>query len=204
MSVIRTVEELRTVYKPPVERAVLKQMPSLDKHAHAFLQRCPFVMIGSCAEGGRADVSPKGDQPGFVRALDDHTIAVPDRPGNNRLDTYENLLTNPQVGLIFLIPGMEETLRINGKAEIRTDQHLLEMFEYDGRLPISVMVVSVEEVYLHCAKAFIRSGLWKPETFIDRSSFPSFGAILKDQIKATESAAEIDRSLAERYKATLY
>ncbi|MBP0437308.1 pyridoxamine 5'-phosphate oxidase family protein [Tianweitania sediminis] len=204
MSVIKTAEELRSVYKAPLERAVLKQMSRLDKHAHAFLQRCPFVMIGSCAEGGRADVSPKGDQPGFVRALDDRTIAIPDRPGNNRLDTYENLLTNPNVGLIFLIPGMDETLRINGRAEIRTDPELLQMFEYDGRLPISVMVVTVEEVYLHCAKAFMRSGLWNPSTFIERSSFPSFGAMLKDQIRLEESAAEIDQNLAERYKATLY
>ena len=204
MTVIRTAEELRTVYKAPLERAVLKQMSKLDKHAHAFLQRSPFVLIGSCAEGGRADVSPKGDKPGFVRALDDSTVAIPDRPGNNRLDTYENLLTNPSVGLIFLIPGMNETLRINGQAEICIDPELMKLFEHDGRLPISVMTVKVQEVYLHCAKAFMRSELWNPATFMERSSFPSFGAMLKDHAALEDSAADIDRHLAERYKATLY
>ncbi|BDA86507.1 pyridoxamine 5'-phosphate oxidase-like FMN-binding protein [Aureimonas sp. SA4125] len=204
MSTIRTVEELRTVYKAPLERAVLKEMTGLDKHARAFLQRCPFVLIGSCAKGGRADVSPKGDQPGFVHALDDRTIAIPDRPGNNRLDTFENILSNPEVGLIFLIPGMNETLRINGKAEISTDAALLARFEYQRKLPISVMVVRTEEVYLHCAKAFLRSGLWDPSTFIERGSFPSFGAMMKDQIALEETAEELDRHLAERYKATLY
>ncbi|MBS9721354.1 pyridoxamine 5'-phosphate oxidase family protein [Tianweitania sp. BSSL-BM11] len=204
MTVIRTAEELRTIYKPPVERAVLKQMSKLDKHAHAFLQRSPFVMIGSCAQSGRADVSPKGDKPGFVRALDDNTVAVPDRPGNNRLDTYENLLTNPNVGLLFMIPGMNETLRINGRAEISIDPELMKLFEHDGRLPLSVMTVKVEEVYLHCAKAFMRSELWNPDSFMERSSFPSFGAMLKDQAGLQDAAADIDRSLAERYKATLY
>jgi len=204
MSIITTPEELRSVYKPALERSVQKEMSSLDKHAKAFLARSPFVLIGSCAEGGRADVSPKGDQPGFVRALDNRTVAIPDRPGNNRLDTYENVLTNPQVGLIFLVPGMNETLRINGRAEIRIDDELKAMFEYQGKLPISVMVVAVEEVYLHCAKAFMRSGLWDASTFIERSSFPSFGAMLKDQISLEETPAEIDRGLEERYRITLY
>lgn len=204
MSTIKTVEELRTVYKAPLERSVLKEMVGLDKHARAFLQRCPFVLIGSCAKGGRADVSPKGDQPGFVHALDDRTVAIPDRPGNNRLDTFENILSNPEVGLIFLIPGMNETLRINGKAEISTDPALLARFEHQGKLPISVMVVRTEEVYLHCAKAFLRSGLWDPSTFIERGSFPSFGAMMKDQIALEETVEELDRHLAERYKATLY
>lgn len=204
MSTIKTVEELRTVYKAPMERAVLKEMVGLDKHARALLERCPFVMIGSCAEGGRADVSPKGDLPGFVHALDDRTVAIPDRPGNNRLDTFENVLSNPQVGLIFLVPGMNETLRINGRAEISTDAELMARFEHRGKLPISVMLVHAEEVYFHCAKAFIRSGLWDPTTFIERGTFPSFGAMMKDQIALEESAAEIDRNLEERYKLTLY
>ncbi|NDW03652.1 pyridoxamine 5'-phosphate oxidase family protein [Jiella pacifica] len=204
MSTIRTVEELRSVYKPALERSIQKEMKALDKHAKAFLAISPFLLIGSSAPGGRADVSPKGDQPGFVHALDDKTIAIPDRPGNNRLDTFENILGNPQVGLIFLVPGMNETLRINGRAELRIDADLLAMFEYQGKLPISVLVVHVEEVYLHCAKAFMRSGLWDPSTFIDRSSFPSFGAMLKDQIALDEPAADIDRNLAERYKVTLY
>ena len=204
MSIIKTPEELRSVYKPALDRSVQKEMSSLDKHTKAFLARSPFVLIGSCAEGGRADVSPKGDQPGFVRALDDRTVAIPDRPGNNRLDTYENVLTNPQVGLIFLVPGMNETLRINGRAEIRIDDELKAMFEYQGKLPISVMVVAVEEVYLHCAKAFMRSGLWDASTFMERSSFPSFGAMLKDQISLEETPAEIDRGLEERYRITLY
>ena len=162
------------------------------------------MLIGSSAADGRADVSPKGDRPGFVRALDERTIAIPDRPGNNRLDTLENVLANPAVGLIFLVPGMNETLRINGRAEISTDADLMEMFAHQGKLPLSVMLVHTQEVYVHCAKAFMRSGLWDPSTFIERSSFPSLGTILRDQIALKEEPADIDRDLAEGYKATLY
>lgn len=204
MGAITTIEELRALYGAPGERALKKQMRRLDSHAKAFLARSPFVLIGSAAPGRLPDVSPKGDRPGFAAVLDDETIAIPDRPGNKRLDTYENVLENPAVGLLFLLPGMDETLRINGSAEIRTDAELLTRLAVDGRRPVTALVVKTREVYFHCAKAFMRSALWDPAGLTDRGSMPSLGAMLKDQIGLSGELADIDREMAERYRATLY
>src|SRR5690606_38890469 len=155
------------------EKAAQKEMVALDHHARRFIANSPFVMIGSSDDAGNADVTPKGDRPGFVAVLDDTTIAIPDRPGNNRLDTWQNLLVNPAVGLIFLIPGMNETLRVNGAAKLTADAGLREQLAVDGRLPITVLVVSVKACYMHCAKAFMRSKLWAPESWPDRSTMPT-------------------------------
>jgi PPOX class probable FMN-dependent enzyme len=204
MAAIRTMEDLRALYGTPSTLSVRKEMRRLDAHARAFLARSPFVLIGSAAPDGLPDVSPKGDKPGFALVLDDRTIALPDRPGNNRLDTLENILRNGVVGLLFLVPGMDETLRVNGRAEIRTDDGLLERMAVDGRRPISALVVTVEEVYLHCAKAFMRSRLWDPESRIDRTTMPTLGAMLKDQIALAESAEAIDGAIVADYGRTLY
>ena len=144
MQFIKSREELRTLYKSPGDGAVRKELPRLDGHCRSFIAKSPFVLIGSSDGNGNADVTPKGDRPGFVAILDDNTIAIPDRPGNNRLDTLENIVVNPAVGLLFLIPGMNETLRINGHARITADVTLRERLAVDGKLPISVTIVSVK------------------------------------------------------------
>lgn len=204
MEFITSKEELRARYGETSERARLKEMRALDHHARNFIVHSPFVLIGSQDAEGRADVTPKGDKPGFVAVLDDATIVIPDRPGNNRLDTWENLLSNPAVGLLFMIPGMNETLRINGKGRLTADAALRERFAVDGKLPITVLVVTVEACYMHCAKAFMRSQLWKPETWPDRSTLPTLGQILADQIAINQSGAEVDKSLAEAYARTMW
>lgn len=204
MEFITSKEELRARYGETSERARLKEMRALDHHARNFIAHSPFVLIGSQDAEGHADVTPKGDKPGFVAVLDDTTVAIPDRPGNNRLDTWENLLANPAAGLLFMIPGMNETLRINGKGRLTADLGLREKFAVDGKLPITVLVVTVEACYMHCAKAFMRSQLWKPETWPDRSTLPTLGQILADQIAINQSGAEVDKSLAEAYARTMW
>jgi PPOX class probable FMN-dependent enzyme len=204
MQFVSNRDELRTIYKEPGEGAVRKELKSLDFHCRGFLAKSPFVLIGSCDDKGNGDVTPKGDKPGFVAILDDNTIAIPDRPGNNRLDTLENILVNPAVGLLFLIPGMNETLRINGEARITADNALRERLAVDGRPPISAIVVTVTAAYMHCAKAFMRSELWKPESWVDRSTLPTLGTILKDQLALADSAAKTDEWLDESYKKSMW
>ena len=204
MEFISTVEELRSHYKQVSERAQKKEMRKLDRHARSFIGKSPFVLIGSQDAAGNGDVTPKGDRPGFVAVLDDTTVAIPDRPGNNRLDTWQNVLENPAVGLLFLIPGMNETLRVNGTARITADAGLREQLAVDGKPPITVLVVSVTASYMHCAKAFMRSELWKPESWPDRESMPTLGQILADQIAMAQSANEVDEALAESYARTLW
>ncbi len=136
--------------------------------------------------------------------LDDHTLAIPDRPGNNRLDTWENIIVNPAVGLLFLIPGMNETLRVNGEARITADEKLREKLAVDGRPPITVLIVSIKACYMHCAKAFMRSDLWKPESWPERGTMPTLGEILRDQLALSESAATVDKSLDEAYRKSLW
>ena len=204
MEFIATREELRTHYKEASGRAVEKEMRALDHHARTFLANSPFVLIGSQDANGNADVTPKGDKHGFVAVLDDSTIAIPDRPGNNRLDTFENLIENPAIGLIFLIPGMNETLRINGTARLTADLALRERFGIDGKLPISVLVVKVEACYMHCAKAFMRSSLWKPDTWPDRTTLPTLGQILADQIANSPAGTDVDDALRTAYAQTMW
>ena len=204
MDYLSTIEQLRSVYRPASDGAVRKELKALDAHCRSFLARSPFVVIGSTDGNGHADVTPKGDRPGFVAVLDATTIAIPDRPGNNRLDTLENLIADPAIGLLFLIPGMNETLRINGKARISTDDALRTRFAIDGKLPLSVIVVAVESVYMHCAKAFMRSELWQPDSWPDRASMPTLGQILKDQLALAESAAETDDWLDKGYEKSMW
>jgi len=182
MRTITTHEELRSLYNPPGARAVRKQLPGLEKHSKLFISRSPMVMIATTGPGG-ADCSPKGDAPGFVRVLDDQTLAIPDRRGNNRTDSLENLVANPQIGLLFLVPGANDTLRVNGRARLTTDPGLLESFEFRGKRPTLAILVDIEQVYLHCAKALIRAQLWAPESQIDRSSMPSFARMIHEQLE---------------------
>ena len=196
-------EELRRTYGQPIERARLKVLRRLDGHCRKFISLSPFVCIGTCGDDG-ADVSPRGDRPGFVHVLDDVTLALPDWPGNNRIDSLLNLVANPRVGLLFLIPGVDETLRVNGEAQVTTDPTLLARWEVNGKRPRSTMLVAVQEAFLHCGKALIRSRLWHDDYKIDRSELPSYGRMLKDQIDICDSAEEIEVSVAEGYRNRLY
>lgn len=204
MEFVASTDELRAGYKTVSDIARRKELRLLDGHCRRFIAASPFLLIGSAGADGRGDVTPRGDRPGFVAVLDDTTLAIPDRPGNNRLDTLENIVANPNVGLLFLIPGMNETLRINGRARVTFDAPLRERLAVDGKAPLSVVVVDVQTAYMHCAKAFMRSGLWAPEGWAPRETMPTLGEILRDQLQLADTAEQQDRRLAEAYKATLW
>jgi PPOX class probable FMN-dependent enzyme len=204
MQYIQSREELRAIYQQPGGAAARKELRFLDTHCKNFITKSPFLLIGSQDAAGNADVTPKGDRPGFVAVLDDVTIAIPDRPGNNRLDTFENLIVNPAIGLIFLIPGMDETLRVNGEARITLDEGLRQRFVVDGKPPISVAVVKVRGAFMHCAKAFMRSRLWQPESWPARTEMPTLGTILRDQLALSESAGELDAWLDDAYAKSMW
>jgi uncharacterized protein len=204
MAVISDLNTLRKLYKSAHPRAVAKELGSLDAHCKQFIGLSPFVLIGSAGDPGDfGDVSPRGEDPGFVTVLDDKTLAIPDRPGNNRLDTLENILDNPEVGLLFLIPGVDETLRISGRAELRDDPELLERFRIRDRLPATVLVVTVRRAYLHCAKALMRSKLWDPDARIERSELPTMNQMIADQT-AADGPIEDQHEMVKRYKDVLY
>ena len=203
MTRITSVEALRAIYPSPSERALKKQLDKLDRHCRSFIGLSPFVVISSVGADGLADASPRGDRPGFVQILDDHTIAVPDWPGNNRLDTLSNIIVRPSVGLLFLVPGVDETLRVNGEAELRDDEDLRSLFERSGKLPRLVILVHVKEAYLHCAKALMRSRLWDPTSRIERSLLPTMNEMLQDQIGAA-GPIEPQEDMIERYRKVLY
>jgi PPOX class probable FMN-dependent enzyme len=195
--------ELRKLYPPPIERARLKTLHRLDQHCANFIARSPFLCLGTSSERG-ADVTPRGDEPGFVHMLNETTLAIPDWPGNNRLDSFSNIVANPQVALLFFIPGVQETLRVNGTAEITMTPEMLSRWERNGKRPRAVVVVAVREAFLHCGKALIRSRLWQDDYKIDRNELPPYGRMLKDQIDTTETAEEIQASIEKGYANKLY
>ena len=201
--VIASKSELRTTYCGPNKRAHQKVLGRLDNHCRDFIAMSPFCVISSFGADGRADASPRGDPPGFVAVLDERTLLIPDRPGNNQVDSLQNVIAHPQVGLLFLAPGMNETLRVSGTAEIVTDAELLEPLSVKGRPPPSGLKVTVAEAFLHCGRALIRSRLWDPDVQIERSSFPTYGQVLADQIKGAD-AEEIDASEDEANRCRLY
>jgi uncharacterized protein len=203
MDAIEGIESLHEIYGAPSERAVKKQLSRLDRHCRDFIARSPFLVVATADASGRCDASPKGDMPGFVRVVDDLTLLIPDRLGNNRVDTLGNLLARPGIGLIFFVPGINETLRVNGLARITADPALLEPLAVNGKVPRSGILVSAEEVYFHCGKALIRSDLWNPEKRVRRSDFPSLGRILADQIGGID-VEEAERYTADGYKNRLY
>jgi len=204
VSIVEDIGEIREIYGHPQERAVKKQLARLEKHSRAFIALSPFIVMATCDAEGRCDASPKGDAPGFVAVLDDHTLLIPDRLGNNRVDTISNLLKSPGIGLIFMVPGIRETLRVNGRAQITTDPALLETCVAQGKLPRSGILVTAEEVYFHCGKALIRSDLWNPAKHIAQKDFPSLGIIIADQIGQTVVPEEAERRTEESYRARLY
>ena len=198
------MSSLRECYTDqPSERARLKVQPALDGHMRKFIALSPFVCLGSSSDAG-ADVTPRGDQPGFVQVFDDKTLLIPDWPGNNRLDTLMNIEATPNVGLLFLIPGFVESLRVNGVAEISIDPALLERWTVNGKHPRSVLRVSVREAFRHCGKAILRSKLWDESAKVDRSALPSYGQMLKDQTHVRDTAEQIQASVEDAYKNRLY
>lgn len=205
MTTLHTTDELRALYAPARERSVLKELPALDFHARRFVALSPFLVIASGGEDGQ-DASPRGGAPGFVKAPDAHTLLIPDSPGNNRLDTLHNLLRIPQVGLLFLVPGVDETLRVNGMAELRTDEDLRETCRDERRVPALVIRVTVQACYLHCAKALMRSELWDPARRQPRSCMPSMGEMMRDQMadRVTPGTVfETQEQMLVRYRQTL-
>ena len=200
---IDSLEELRDSFGFPTGRAAVKEMPSLDKHSRAFIALSPFLVIATAGESG-ADASPKGDPPGFVKVLSDTEIFIPDRPGNSRIDTMRNLLENPHIGIVFLVPGMKETLRINGRGKVVTDAEILSTCSVNGKIPKCGICVQIDEVYMHCAKSMIRSKLWDPKKHIKRDSFPSLGKIFTDQQGGGLDAKEVDKDIEDKYKERLY
>ena len=200
---ITNMPELRTAYREPNERAQQKVLDHLDQHCRNFIALSPLCIISSLGADGLQDTSPRGDPPGFVVTPDAKTLLIPDRPGNNQVDSLQNLIANPQVGLLFMVPGMNETLRVSGSAEIVTDGRVLEPLSASGRSPLSVLKVTVAEAFLHCGRSLIRSRLWDPKAQIDRSSFPTYGQVLAEQIRGAD-AGEIDASEDEANRDRLY
>jgi PPOX class probable FMN-dependent enzyme len=205
---VTSISELREMVGSPNERAVRKQLAALDRHCRAFIERSPFMLLGTSGINGRCDVSPKGDRPGFVLVEDDTTMLIPDRPGNRRFDSLQNILENPHVGCLFLIPGMDETLRVNGTAELVRDEDVLERLAVDGKPPVLAIVVNVEEAFLHCGRSSLRAQVWDPSRQITRDQLPSLSRMIEDQTRpAARDEADHERivktgevSVAEAYR----
>ena len=201
--IITSVEALERLYGQPFGPSIAKETDRITAHYRAFIEAAPFFALASAGADG-LDCSPRGDAPGFVRVADEKTLLIPDRRGNNRADTLRNILHDPRVALLFLIPGCGETIRVNGRAKISTDPALTQSFLVDGKAPRTVIVVAVDRIYYQCAKAIVRSKLWDASRHIDRASLPSAGTILADLTQGRVGGPEHDRTAPERLKATLY
>jgi uncharacterized protein len=201
---ITTTEELERVYSDaPYGPALFKETDRITPQYRKLIEAAPFVVVATSGPEG-LDCSPRGDPPGFVRVVDEHTIIIPDRRGNNRIDTLRNLVRDPRIALLFLIPGVGETMRINGRAKISTDPKLTESFVINCKLPRSVLVVTVERAYFQCTKAIIRSKLWDPASIVDRKTLPTPGAILAELTDGKMGGPEHDRLAPQRIKETIY
>ena len=188
----------------PAERVSRKVITSLDVHCRKFISLSPFLLIATADSSGEMDVSPKGDPPGFVRVLDDQTLAIPDRPGNKRADSFINIIENPRVAVLFMVPGYRETLRVSGAARIVRDESLREGMAIKDKSPTLALVVDVEEVFFHCAKCVIRSGIWQPEQWPDISEMPGYGQITVDHTHWHETPEVVEGQLEESYEKNLY
>ncbi len=200
---ITTLEEIEALYGTPAGPSLAKEIDHISEHYRAFIEKAPFVVLATSGPGG-LDCSPRGDPAGFVRVLDRKRVLVPDRRGNNRLDSLRNLIGDPRVSLLFLIPGVNETLRINGRARILVDEALAASFAINGKTPTVLLEVTADRVYFQCAKALIRSRLWASESQLPRSALPSTGQILAEITNKAIDAAEHDKAYPERLKQTIY
>jgi PPOX class probable FMN-dependent enzyme len=200
---VTTMAELEAMYAQPMETSLLKEIDHIGPHYRALIEASPFCALATCGPEG-LDCSPRGDAPGFVRIKDEKTLMIPDRRGNNRVDTLRNIIRDPRVALLFLIPGVSETMRVNGRAAISTDPELLESFKVDGKAPRCVIVVTVERAYFQCAKAIVRSKLWDPARRVERAKLPSTGAMVAALTRGKVDAETYDREAPARIKAQLY
>ena len=205
-NVVSSEAELRELYRMPAETTQQKVLGAIDQHARTFIDASPFVLIGTTSTDGSGDVSPKGGPAGFVVVLDDHRLAIPDLAGNNLLDSITNIVNGSGIGLLFIVPGVDETLRVNGHAYLTTDPAVLDACAVRDRRPKAAIGVTVTQQYMHCAKAFRRSELWSADSWPDRAALPSLGCILRDQISAISelSAESIDENLELSYAKTLW
>ena len=205
--IVESLDQLSELYEAPMDLALRKEKTELDKFSIQFLELSAFSVISTSSADGSMDCSPRGDYPGFIQVLGRQTVAIPDRPGNNRLDSLRNIVENPVIGILALVPGFSECLRINGAAQVVTNEDILALFEYKGKLPKSVIVVEIKEIYFHCAKAITRSRLWKAESQTDRHVMPSLGKILMSQIdpsKSTDEIEQVEKLITDNEKNTLY
>ncbi len=199
---INTVAELEALYGPVNPNALIKEIDYISDHYRSFIEKSPFALMATVAEEG-LDCSPRGDPPGFVRVIDEKTVVLPDRRGNNRLDTLKNIVRDPRISLLFLIPGVGETLRINGTAQLSTEPELCASFTMQGKAPKCVVVVTVKSIYFQCQKALVRSKLWDPSVQIERTELPSTGSMLQALAKGFDGKA-YDDEYPERLKKTIY
>ena len=195
---ITTPQQLRALYAEPTERARRKQLDALDAHCKAFIALSPFVVLATADAAGRVDATPRGGAPGFVRVLDDHTLLLGDSPGNNRLDALQNLIENPQAGLLFMIPGVDETLRVNGRVELSTDPADVAVCRDERRAPKVVLRMRVQEAFLHCAKAFMRSRLWQGDARVARDRLPTMNQMIHEQL-GLDTPPEPQAEMVQRY-----
>ncbi len=200
---LKTVADLEAVYGAPNPRSLLKEIDHLNADYRAFVEASPFIVLSSVGAGG-TDASPKGDAPGFVRILNERLLAIPDRPGNNRIDNLRNIVEDGRVSVLFIVPGVGETLRVNGTATISADPELLASFAVQGKLPRSVILVQVQTVYFHCSKALVRSKLWERGAQETKPAVPTAGKILQHISGGAFDGEAYDRELPERLKTTLY
>jgi PPOX class probable FMN-dependent enzyme len=198
MTAIDSCDALRALYAQPGERAVAKEIPALDPHCRRFIALSPFVVLATGDAGHDLDASPRGGDPGFVRVTDDGQVLIPDAPGNNRLDSLQNIVATGAIGLLFLIPGVDETLRVNGRAQLSAAPADIAACTDGRRAPKVVIRVTVTAAYLHCAKAFLRSGLWNPARHADRASLPTIGAMIAEQT-GLHVPAETREEMERRY-----
>jgi PPOX class probable FMN-dependent enzyme len=200
---ITSIAQLEAIYGQPSGAAVWKEVDHITREYRAFIEAAPFFVLATNGPEG-VDCSPRGDAPGFVRVVDEKTLMIPDRRGNNRIDSLRNIVRDPRVSLLFLIPGVGETFRVIGRARITTDPALCESFIFADKTPRSVIIVKAENVYFQCSKAIVRSKLWDPASLVDRKSLPSNGTILAAITKGEHGGEEYDRAYPERLKATIY
>jgi PPOX class probable FMN-dependent enzyme len=200
---VTTTAELEAIYGEPNPNSLIKEIDHISDHYRAFIEAAPFVIVATAGPDG-LDCTPRGDPPGFVRVVDRKTLLLPDRRGNNRMDSLRNLVADPRIALLFLIPGVGETLRVNGRAQISVDPALCQSFAMEGKPPRSVIVVTAERVYYQCPKALVRSRLWDPSRHVDRRSLPSSGQILAALRPGEVDAEAHDRAYPERLRQTIY
>ena len=207
LSVIKDLKALREIHGETPAGVKAKIQTKLDEHSNNFIRRSPFLILSTSNDEG-CDASPRGDMPGFVEILDDSNLLIPERPGNRLADSLTNIVANPSAGLIFMIPGMNETLRINGRATITNDDRLLAKVAHKGKSPTLAIIIEIEQMYFHCPKAFIRSGLWNPELHMPREEFPTLGKIILEQIAgknvSEEAVSALDENLETDIKTNLY